>query len=111
MENPTNINDKTLNTQIKRSIQQSGQWPDHVRLSFEIPVDVAMEFLIKFEKQRFKRVADNSFIKKSDVVSQLMWFWVQNKSVDFKENIFNQIVPNSVKEYNPTGIPGRPSKK
>lgn len=73
-QNVHHIRDSGFVKQVERSLEKTGEVPEGIRISLNIPYEHAVAFLKRFEEDRIF-LKDGSKVGKSELVGLLMWAW------------------------------------
>ena len=106
------VTEKVLNSQIQKSIDKTGEWPDYVHLTFTVPTETAVDFFLKTRSKKLKFTDSNLKVTKHDIISRLMFFYANSRRViDFTKDLWNQVIPGRVRQSVPKGKKGRPTRE
>jgi hypothetical protein len=107
MDDFDGIVDTKYQRQIARNLKKTGKLPENIRFSFTVPLEIARDFLRRFESKRLKVRATKRVVTQGDTIAQLMWLWgTSNGSIRLDEDIFNKLWPDHAYEVGKA----RPSK-
>ena len=91
------IQDATYRKALKKAYETKSD-PGTVRLYLDVPFDSYRAFIRRFERNRMKYNSTGNYVSRSDIISHLMYIWGKEQKVNLVGNIFNQLIPDSVRD-------------
>lgn len=113
-KNIHDVKDSGFIKQVERALEKTGEVPDNIRISLNIPFEHALTFLKRFENERIF-LKDGSKVGKSELIGLLAWAWGAGLDIPGEDPtmLLNKWIPGLARVKRPrpeaAETPGAPS--